>query len=236
MEFSFESYLIALFGILPGFIPVLVRGLLSNDQEEMPLEKWVAISIITSMCFNAVVVTIFILFVLPIQLDTSTESFFAYLKDIKVVYLRDYGILLYALAVLWGVGTALKPKVLGTLVQRWRLTPISPIPNVFCDILERSFRTPKNLKLHGKPDQQVPWISITRERITIVGRLQRSSVRFDLDKPIEIYVSPAGIFTSSKVTAVEPPGGLYLRVLPTDVVELLSAPASANLVEPAAFR
>jgi hypothetical protein len=102
------------------------------------------------------------------------------------------------------------------------------VRNVFCATLEAAFRTKGNLRLHGKPEQIVPWLRLTRGNTTILGRLQRSSVKFDGDKPIEAFLSPVYTQTPRENAVIEPPNGLYLRIEASEAVEILSLSAAAR--------
>lgn len=229
MEFTLQGFLIAVLGILPGFVPSFIHTALSNQSEELETERWLATSIIASMVLNAIVAMIFLLWFLHIPLNTDVSTFIGALKKLPVNELVWYGGSLYAAAVLWGLFRALTPKLnLGSLAHRWRLTPISPVQNVFCATLEAEFRTKKNLRLHGRPEQIVPWVRLSRGNTTILGRLCRSSVKFDGDKPIEAFLSPVYTQTPRETAVIEPPDGLYLRIESSEAVEVLSLSAGAR--------
>jgi hypothetical protein len=229
VEFTLQGFLIAVLGILPGFVPSFVHTLISNQSEELETERWLATSIIASMVLNAVVAAVFLAWLLPIPLGTDISAFINALQKLPVSQLVLYGGSLYAVAVLWGLLRALTPRLnLGELAHRWRLTPISPVQNVFCASLEAAFRTKGNLRLHGKPEQIVPWLRLTRGNTTILGRLRRSSVKFDGDKPIEAFLSPVYTQNPMETVVIEPPDGLYLRIEASEAVELLSVSAGAQ--------
>ncbi len=229
MEFTLQGFMIAALGILPGFVPSFVNTLLSNESEELETDRWIATSIIASMVLNAIVATMFLLWFLPIPLSTDISKFVDELQKLPVNALVFYGVCLYAVAAIWGLARALTPKLrVGALSYRWRLTPISPVQNVFCATLDLIFRTEANLHLHGRPEQVVPWLRLTRNGTTIIGRLRRSSVKFDGDKPIETFLSPAFTSSEKEVAVIEPPDGLYLRVEASEAVAILSMPAGAR--------
>jgi hypothetical protein len=229
VEFTLQGFLIAVLGILPGFVPSFVHTVLSNQSEELETERWLATCIIASMVLNAVVAMIFLVWVLPIPLDTDISAFIDALQKLPVNKLVLYGMSLYAVAALWGFFRALTPRLnLGELAHRWRLTPISPVQNVFCATLEAAFRTKENLRLHGKPEQIVPWLRLTRGNTTILGRLRRSSVKFDGDKPVEAFLSPIYTQTTRESAVIEPPDGLYLRIEASEAAEILSLSAAAR--------
>lgn len=229
MEFTLQGFLIAVLGILPGFVPSFVHTALSNQSEELETERWLATSILASMLLNAVVAVIFVVWVLPIPLYTDINAFIDALQKLPVNQLVLYGGSLYAVAVLWGLLRVLTPRLtFGELAHRWRLTPISPVQNVFCATLNAAFRTRGNLRLHGRPEQIVPWLRLTRGNTTILGRLRRSSVKFDGDKPIEAFLSPVYTQNPRETVTIEPPDGLYLRIEASEAVEVLSLSAGAR--------
>jgi Family of unknown function (DUF6338) len=227
MEFTLEGFFIATLGILPGFFLSLVKTIINPEGEKAKIEEWLATSILASLGLNLVVAALFVLFVIPIDLNKDVDHLVKQLQGQKLVVLLWYAGSLYLAALVLGVLSSLKADWrLGVLVYRWRLTPISPVPNVFNDTLEFAFRRSANLRLRGRPEQMVPWIRLRRTKVVVVGRLRRSSVRFDVDKPVEVFLSPAYIFEDSTIRGTGLPNGVYLRVLATDVVEILSAPAS----------
>jgi Family of unknown function (DUF6338) len=229
VEFTLQGFLIAALGILPGFVPSFIKTLLSNESEELETERWIATSIIASMVLNAIVATSFLVWLLPIPLSTDISKFIDELQKLPVKVLFLYGGSLYVAAALWGLVRALTPKLrIGALAYRWRLTPISPVQNVFCATLDVMFRTEENLRLHGRPEQIVPWVRLTRNGTTIIGRLRRSSVKFDGDKPIEAFLSPAYTSNTTEAAVIEPPDGLYLRIEASEAVAMLSMPAGAR--------
>ncbi len=229
MEFTLQGFLIAALGILPGFVPSFVSTALSNQSEELETDRWIATSIIASIVLNAIVAMLFLVWLLPIPLNTDISKFIDELQKLPVNVLILYGGLLYAVAALFGLLRALAPKLrVGALAHRWRLTPISPVQNVFCATLDVAFRTKENLRLHGQPEQIVPWLRLTRDGTTILGQLRRSSVKFDGDKPIEAFLSPAYTSNAREAALVEPPDGLYLRIEASETVAILSMPAGAR--------
>jgi hypothetical protein len=229
VQFTLQGFLIAVLGILPGFVPSFVHTALSNQSEQLETERWLATSIIASMVLNAVVAMVFLVWFLPIPLNTGIGAFIESLQKLPVNELILYGGSLYAVAALWGLFRALTPRLkVGDLAHRWRLTPISPVQNVFCATLEVVFRTRKNLRLHGRPEQIVPWLRLTRGDTTILGRLRRSSVKFDGDKPIEAFLTPAYTQNAKETGVIEPPDGLYLRIEASESVTILSMPAGAR--------
>ena len=69
--------------------------------------------------------------------------------------------------------------------------------------------------------------SPTPGNTTILGRLRRSGVKFDGNKPVEALLSP--VYTPPRKTAViEPPDGLYLRIEASEAAEILSLSAGAR--------
>lgn len=232
MEFTIDGFVIAALGILPGFLTSFISCAFSNDQEDMPLEKWVAPSIVASMILNLLVAAVFVTWVIPVPFDTNIRDFIDGIGALPVETLLYYGLALYVTAAVVGVILGLIPAPSpGALAYRWRLTRVSPVQNVFRATLVALFRDKLNIKARGRPDEKIPWIGLRREHVAVLGRLRRSSVKFDNDKPIEVFLSPVRIARGDTVTIVEPPHGLYLRLLAEDVVEVLSVQAGNSLIE-----
>jgi len=59
----------------------------------------------------------------------------------------------------------------------------------------------------------------------VIGRSRKGSVRFDVDKPVEVFLEPVFLVRGGRLTTITKPNGLYLRVMPTDLVEVLSVSA-----------
>jgi hypothetical protein len=227
MEFTFEGFLIGVLGVFPGFLSSWVCAVVSNEPDDLETEKWIGTSIVTSMLLNAFVAFVFVSFILPIELDTTTESFLTKVSELHINYLLCYGLALYVSAGALGVFQAYAPSV-GGLLHRLRLTPVSPTPNVFCDTLEKKLYIRQMRERDDcKPDQIVPWIYLHRQELDVVGRLQLSSVKFDVDKPVEVFLSPVSVWTTSTYRELQ--DGMYMRVLPEDVVQILSAKAGSSL-------
>jgi hypothetical protein len=228
MEFTLEGFSIATLGILPGFFLSLVKTNINPEGETgVKIEEWLGTSILASFVLNLVVGLLFLLFVIPVNLHQNFESLVKQLNDQQFILLLWYGGALYLIALVLGIASSLKanwrPRA---LAYKWRLTPISPARNVFNDTLESMFDRRRNLRLRDQPEQMVPWIRLRRTEVMVIGRLQKSSVRFEVDKPVEVFLCPAYIFEAITINGISSPDGVYLRVLASDVVEILSAPAS----------
>lgn len=228
MDFTIEGFFIAIVAILPGFFLAFTRSVVSNNLHDQEIEEWVATSIISSIILNAVIAIPFLLWIIGVSVDQDFEHLLKQLHSTHVALLIWYFVALYLAAFLLGVVSALRDDLnLSVLSYRWRLTPISPNANVFVHALESTFRSRQNLERRGRPDQIVPWLRIARKGTIVVGRLRRSSVRFELDKPIEVYLSPAYVVQDNQRRSIDGAhDGIHMRVLPTDVVEILSASAN----------
>lgn len=227
MGFTFQGFCVAILGILPGFFLLSIRTIVAPERNQVKLQEWIASSVLTSLVLNSLVMVPFIIFITRINLNANINAVTQALYAQKLWVLGLYIAVLYIIALVGGLAGSLlaewQPRV---LAHSWRLTPISPAPNVFSDTLAITFRSKKNRGLRGQPEQMVPWLRLERAKIVIVGRLQRSSVRFDVNQPVEVFLSPAFVFEPSAVRRVASPNGMYLRVLPEDIVEILSEQGS----------
>lgn len=232
MEFKPEDLLIAVFGILPGFVSSAIRQTFA-PAESSSAGEWVARSMVASMTFNLVAAIIFSLCFLPEFFSGKVGEIDVSLRDMPRWGVLVYLGVLYGLAIAWGaiagLNADLAPRL---LVYRLRLTPISPTSNVFNAVLERLVRTRENLRLRGKPALLVPWLRVERADKVVIGRLTSGTVAFDLDKPIEVFLSPAVVLKDGSAVERETLAndgrqlrGLYLRVRPEDVVEIFTARA-----------
>jgi hypothetical protein len=223
MEFTLEGFVIAVFGILPGFWVSLIRNVLNPEAERAGIGEWVAKSIIVSLVLHLLVAAIFLaIFSVSVGFNSNIVQFTGELRDQPVTIFLWYGVSVYVAASAAGIASSLLAWRPAALAHQWRLTPISPMPNVFSDELSNRFRTKENLRLHGQPEQQVPWIRLERAEITIMGRLRRSNVQFDIEKPFEVFLSPAYLIKEGSCPILDPLDGIHLRVLPTDIVEIRS--------------
>jgi hypothetical protein len=232
MEFTLEGYVIAVLGILPGFLASGIQNFLVPQAGRSKIGEWVATSILTSLWLN-VIVSIFFLTIFSdsVSLSSNIIRFVQDLRDQPVTRFLWYGGWIYSAASVWGLVSSLLASRLVSLPHRWRLTPISPVPNVFTDELDSRFRTKENLRLRDRPEQDVPWIRINRVELTVIGRLRRSNVEFDIEKPFEVFLSPAYVIDKDARKTIASPDGIHLRVSPTDIVEIHSA--RADWVPPA---
>jgi hypothetical protein len=232
MEFKPEDLLIAVFGVLPGFVSSAVRQTIAPVGSSSAGE-WVARSMVASMAFNLVAAVIFSACFLPDFFSGKVGEIEVSLHDMPRWGVLVYLGVLYGLAIVWGatagLNAGLSPRL---LAYRLRLTPISPTSNVFNAVLENLVRTRENLQLRGKPELQVPWLRVERADKVVIGRLMSGTVGFKLDQPIEVFLSPALVLndgSASKREILVNDGrqlrGLYLRVRPEDVVEIFTARA-----------
>lgn len=234
MEFSLEGLIIAVFAILPGFVSGAVR-LQLDPTEKAATGEWVAVSIVTSIVLNGVIFLPFVMFGHWIDFGRAVQDLGAQLGVISGWQALAYLGVLYLLAIVWGILSALigagqRHRLLG---YRFRLTPVSGLPNTFIDAIDSLVSTRANRRLRGDAAQQVPWLRVLRSDLTILGRMTKSSDQFALSEPPEVFLDPAYIFNNRTVAPREndvdyPAGifkGLYLRLKPEDVVEVLVARA-----------
>jgi hypothetical protein len=234
MSFTFESLIVAIIAILPGFVSSAVRATLRPGHRPSAGE-WVAGSIVASLVMNALAFVLFIFFSGAIELALALEDMHAQFAALPGWTALGYVGVLYVLALLWGLVSALASEryAPSVLAYRLRLTPVSPSTNVFIDVLEQLIGGAENRQLRGKPNQQVAWLRVRRDSKVIHGRIRKSSVRFSVNEPIEVHLQPAYIFEGG--IAIQRPDrapdadqqrGIYLRVRPEDIVEIMITPAS----------
>ena len=233
MAFTLEAFLLAIFGILPGFVSSTVHATLRPD-ERTSAGEWIAASIVTSLGLNACTLLIFLLATDGVDLSRALTTIKDQLGERIGFDALWYVGVLYALSILWGAatgyfGSKYAPR---QLAYQLRLTPISPAQNVFRDVIGSFVRTRKNLRLHDDPAQEVPWLRIQRKEVIVFGRLVRSSPAFERDQPIEVFLSPAYVIEGSDFSFQTIPEsnlgpcikeqykGLYLRLLSDDLIHV----------------
>jgi hypothetical protein len=225
MEFTWETLIVAIFAILPGFVSDGVRSQL--DPSKRSAGEWVGESIVTSLFLNAFALCVFVIPTGGIDLSRDVNAVARQLGATSGWRALQYLGTLYVFALLWGAfsgvfGARYGQKLLGF---RLRLTPISGADNTFIDALDHLVHTQENLRLDGKPAQQVPWLRVRRSDMVILGQMQNSSEQFELAEPFEVFFSRAYVFKDGKIVAREPYDrylrGLHLRVRPEDVIEVL---------------
>lgn len=229
MDVSLEPLIVGLFAVLPGFVSAAVRAAIAPGVRASTGE-WVAGSVVGSLFLNVLALSGF-LPMGPFDLEQPVGTVGVPLGKVPVRLALLYLLVLYALAVAWGVISGLLTNYAPrALTHRLRLTPVSPARNVFNDSIERLVRTAANRMLQGDPSQQVPWLRVQRDQTGIVGRLRRGSVDFDVDKPIEVFLSPA--FPISVTDLIPWPPlvgarheGVYVRLISSDIVEVFTARA-----------
>ncbi len=227
MDVSLEGLIVGIFAVLPGFVSAAVRAAIAPGDRSSAGE-WVAGSIVASLSLNALVLLAF-LPIVGFNLGQEIHGVVQSLGHMPVRLVLGYLVVLYCLAVVWGAISGLLAEYAPrALAYRLRLTPVSPSPNVFNDTIEKLVRTEENRRLRNTPGQQVPWLRVQRDAIAIVGRLRRGSVDFEVDKPVEVFLSPAYRSGAGGPLAWLPlpganPQGVYLRLLSTDVAEVFTA-------------
>lgn len=217
MDLGIENILVAFFFVLPGFISAAIRRAIQPGHQETVAE-WVVTCVIASLTLNAILLALLIPFGGGPLFATSITDVQEKLKTFTLQSTAFYVGGLYLLAISWGIASGLlwrwRPRQLAFL---WRLTPIMPDDDVFTPMLE---------ELCVRRDVVV-WMRIFRERETILGKIEITSVTIEQDKPIELHLKPAYIIPSgatSPISAVATTnnGGLYLRLGIEDVTELFT--------------
>jgi len=233
MSLSIEALIIAVFAILPGFGSAAVRATL-KPQLNPSAGEWVAGSLVASLFLNAVAFLLFSLLFRSIYLDQPLSALGGQLAAQSGWTALGYLAFLYLLALVWGLisgfaGEKFEPRV---LAYRLRLTPISPRPTVFTDVLTDLLGSAENRARRGRPDQEVAWLRMYRDGKLILGRIGNTSVNFGTGDPIEVYLSPGYVFIGGMVIEQASRGvdplqhGIYVRLRPDDVADILVAPAS----------
>ncbi|MCK9914115.1 DUF6338 family protein [Microbacteriaceae bacterium K1510] len=233
MSLSIEALIIAVFAILPGFGSAAVRATL-KPQQSPSAGEWVAGSVVASLFLNAIAFLLFSLLFRSIYLDQPLSVLGGQLLAQSGWTALGYLTFLYLLALVWGLisgfaGEKFEPRV---LAYRLRLTPISPRPTVFTDVLTDLLGSAENRARRGQPDQEVAWLRMHRDGKLILGRIGNTSVNFGTGDPIEVYLSPGYVFAGGMVIEAYGRGadvrqrGLYLRLRAEDIADILVAPAS----------
>jgi hypothetical protein len=229
MDVSLEALIVGLFAVLPGFVSAAVRAVIA-PADRSSTGEWVAGSVVASLSLNALVLIGF----LPaagFNLGQPVAGVAKTLGQVPVRLVVEYLVALYVLALGWGVVSGfLAEYAPRALAHRLRLTPVSPTPNVFNDTIEKLVSTAENRKRRDDPARPVPWLRVQREKTAVVGRLRRGSVDFEVDKPVEVFLSPAyrsgpeGPLPWPPLAGAEQ-HGIYLRLLPNDIAEVFTARA-----------
>lgn len=234
MSFSLENLIIAVIAVLPGFVSAAIRATLRPEQRPSAGE-WVAGSVVASLFLNALAFVLFVFLFRSIDVGkplSELKTQFAALDGRTTLY---YLACLYALALLWGFANGLAGEQfeLRVWAYRLRLTPISPETSVFVDLLRQLVGSKENRRLGDDPRRQVAWLRIRRDGKLIQGRIRKTSIRFGVGDPIEVFLSPGYVFDGGAVidrAGAMPDAasvrGLYLHLRPEDVAEILVAPAS----------
>lgn len=230
MDISVEGILVATLLILPGFLASSVERLFIDQAASEA--QWIAVSALRSLGLNAAAALSLIVTVKLIAWDSLLQDFGNQLKLLTLRQAGLYLLVLYGLALIYGMIKGLLWKYWKNVsfIRRW--TPISPYNDVWTDALDNTFRTKENRKLAGRPEQRCPWVCIALDEHTdIIGALTRSSMRIEPDKPFEIFLDPAYIRKDEKISqAMRLDGthvtGAYIRVEPKMPVFVLSAPSS----------
>lgn len=139
--------------------------------------------------------------------------------------MRDVFVYLAAVlahAVVWGVLSGVFNRFSPSgLLYSLGLSDISPEDTVFNAIMSERFSDTR---------EYVPWLRITSETRSVIGRLSRASHRIDADKPFEVFLLNYSVefFEPRKSVVCAPPIsiGAYFRIDIGDAVEVFSAPGS----------
>lgn len=182
-----------------------------------------------SAALNAVCLSIYAAIFFRTELDLNLNDLKNNFGTLKVSWVFNYFLWLYAAAFLWGL-------ILGILnlfdlhnrifLRGW--TNVSPYPNVWNAVNDSIFRTKENLFNRNTPQFRVPWVRIViDERSTVFGRLLRGNVEIFQDKPFEIFLKHAveivdGQLMPSAIPSSFENKGMYLKVTENMRIQVFS--------------
>lgn len=224
MELGADDFLLTLVLVLPGFVTTLVERAF-QPRRYAEFAEWLAVSVLRSLGLNLAVAAGFVWWSDPALLQRPLSSVPDAIEAVTLARAALYVATLYALAPVWGV---LKGTVawlsFGAVLARGRWSKLRPFDNVWNDVLRTA------LVLPGARTAPAPWIRVSvGEGRVVLGRLRKSSVHVDRDKPIEVYLSPAYEVTAGPLEPLDIRlagirfQGIYLRIGPETFVEIYAA-------------
>jgi len=220
MELGADDFLLTLVLVLPGFVTTLVERAF-QPRRFAEFSEWLAVSVLRSLWLNLLVLAAFVWWTDPGITDLKLSELADHLNAVALQQAALYVAAVYAAAPVWGV---LKGTVwwlsFRAVLARGRWSKLRPFDNVWNDVLRSALTQPGV----GTP---TPWVRVSvGEGRVVLGRLRKSSVHVDRDKPIEVYLSPAYEVTGGPLQdlRIAIPGihfnGIYLRIGPETFVEI----------------
>lgn len=207
MSIDLQQAFIALILLVPGFIVTSMHRGFKTKIFSSQFE-WFVSSILHSIFLNLVTIGAAINFI-----DVSSYSVKdaeLKLKDIGLIDVYYYFILLYVFALLWGILSG-KFQSLGlrAMANKIGLTPYGEHSSVWDRLFEK--QVPDNA--------QAIWVSTTIDNnVHILGRLRHSSETVIQDKPIELYIAPYYVLENGNLNVPSLPdsggvsNGIYLKL------------------------
>ncbi|MEK0082469.1 DUF6338 family protein [Benzoatithermus flavus] len=237
MDLSVTGLSLGAFLVLPGYWASTLQIWCAGATQAEGAGEWLAMSLLRSIALNAIALPLALL--LPglsvsVPLDASIEKVGQAIVALPVITFLRYAGVLYALATLQGLAFGLLQRWTKGLAWAFGWTSMTPYEDVWNDVLSERFRSAENLARKGTASLLCPWLRLTLpDGRVILGRMQRSSVRIEQDKPIEVYLEPVYRLDAGSRTirslAHDLVGAtdeaLYLRLEPGTAVEIIPAVA-----------
>ncbi len=179
MSINLQQAFVALILLVPGFIVTsMQRGFKTKTFSSQ--SEWFVTSILQSIFLNLVTFAIASCFI-DIYGYTIKDAEIK-LRDINVINVYYYFILLYAFAVIWGIVSG-KWQSLGfrAVANKLGITPYGEHSSVWDRLFDKQV----------PDDARAIWVTtIIDDGSEILGRLRHSSEIVVQDKPIELYITP----------------------------------------------
>ncbi len=234
MNIGFESALVAIFLVLPGFLTTILQRSITNisqgkDDEAGTTATWAAVSLLRSLAMNAIATPLYFVASSSFSFEDTFFQIQSKLNDLPLSEFSVYLGCLYTLALVFGVILGLQHKIV-TLhrwlhIQGW--TSVTPNPNVWNAAIDSFFKAREVgiNRQHG-----VPWVQVqvTDNRI-VAGRLQRGNVSIQQDKAFEIFLTQSYEIIDGEIVLPRTQRGFdclgtYLRVTEQMPVHLFNGP------------
>ncbi|SLN34007.1 DUF6338 family protein [Oceanibacterium hippocampi] len=184
---SIDTLLLSLFLFLPGFLTASIQSVLKGSAPQTT-GTWLATSVVRSLVYAAIGAAL-LPFISSVEIDFGLplSKLGEQAGAITLADLITLLLLLYAIAVLWGIATVLaRTRSFQEIAFLARLTPIRAETDVFNTLINDEYRD-------GKGDPPPPnatraWLRVKEsETRTILGRLAYTNVMIERDKPFEVY-------------------------------------------------
>jgi len=217
MDINIQQLLVSLFLLVPGFISTEIQKSYSPKRFENDFH-WVVSSLLTSLVINAVLI-FFILFFGEFRIDTKVSEVSSLAKEISLLIVGLYVILLYGVSVLWGILSGAYPLLgLKAFLNHFGIVPYAQNPSVWDRIFE--VRRPK--------ERPITWLKFKNGNDVYLAHLRHSSTHVEMDKSFEIYVDRVHLLEKNNWVPCGfgqnpdhiPCDGMYFRITPESFIEL----------------